>query len=280
MKFPKRWPHRVRKSLIPDKTQGKGAVPKKQPRATGTGKPPPSDWRRRWFLSIAAMILTSGAIMMPALAQNAPPGPVHFPDPAVTNAPAATPTNAATAEDIHDICGPMAIPYGWLWAAYIVAGLALAALVYGAWRFFRSRFKTKEKMPFELALDLLDEAYKQVSSEEITVREYAFLASEVIRIYIEQRFGEKAARRTTEEFLSDLLGHKGTPLAQHRRRLEDFLNHCDLIKFARWGASAKDLESMHESARVFILETRPRPEPEKPLTPPVAPAQPELLQAK
>ena len=240
------------------------------------------------------------------LAQNTPSGPVHFPDPAATNAPAATPapapspvsfstppqtapapaattTSATTAEDIHDIRGPMAIPYEWLWAAYLVGGLLIAWALYAAWRFFRSRFKAKEKMPFELALDLLDEAYKQVSSEEITVREYAFLASEVIRIYIEQRFGEKAARRTTQEFLSDLLRHKGTPLAQHRGLLEDFLNHCDLIKFARWGASVKEIGSMQESARAFVLDTRPQPKPAKsaaPPTQPVAPPQPELLQAK
>jgi hypothetical protein len=174
----------------------------------------------------------------------------------------------------------MAIPYEWLWAAYLVGGLLIAWALHAAWRFFRGRFKAKEKMPFELALDLLDEAYKQVSSEEITVREYAFLASEVIRIYIEQRFGEKAARRTTQEFLSDLLRHKGTPLAGHHGLLEDFLNHCDLIKFARWGASMKEIESMHKSARVFILDTRPQPEPAKSAPSSVAPAHPELLQAK
>lgn len=221
-----------------------------------------------------------GVIAGPALAQNAPSGPVQFPDPAATNAPAATTTSATTAGDIHDIRGPMAIPYEWLWAAYLVGGLLIAWALHAAWRFFRSRFKAKEKMPFELALDLLDEAYKQVSSEEITVREYAFLASEVIRIYIEQRFGEKAARRTTQEFLSDLLRHKGTPLARHHGLLEDFLNHCDLIKFARWGASMKEIESMHKSARLFILDTRPQPEPAKSPTQLVAPAQPELLQAK
>jgi hypothetical protein len=79
--------------------------------------------------------------------------------------------------------------------------------------------------------------------------------------------------------LSDLLRQTGTPLAAHRERLENFLNHCDLIKFARWGASERELESMHESARVFILDTRPQPEPARPVKA-SAPVQPVLAQAK
>lgn len=252
-------------------------------------------------------VVCVGMTVAPALAQSTNAGPVHFPAPSTADpsvapapaiatpvaapdanlaaAPAATPivstpiqvpasTQSDVSGDIHDIRGVIAIPYEWPWAAYLLAGLIAMGLIYAAVRFFRGRIKTKEKMPFELALDLLDEAYKQLKSEEITVREYAFLASEIIRLYIEQRFGEKAARRTSEEFLSDLLAQTNTPLAQRRDLLENFLNHCDLIKFARWGASERELESMHESARAFILDTRPQPE-----TAP-KPTQPVLAQVK
>jgi hypothetical protein len=50
------------------------------------------------------------------------------------------------------------------------------------------------------------------------------------------------------------------------------------MKFARWEASVREMESMLESARVFILDTRPQPEPAQ--VPPNAPAQPELVQAQ
>jgi len=237
----------------------------------------------------------------PALAQNAPSGPVHLPpsstasaatsakpvttsSPAVQGAnstPSAAPQSAASTEDIHDIRGPISIPYEWLWAAYVLVALVLAAALYAAWRFFRSRVKTKAKLPFEIALERLEAARELMTPD--TVREYAFTVSEIIRVYIEQSFGEKAARRTTEEFLSDLLQQTGTPLAQHRALLEDFLNHCDLMKYARWGASVREMESMQESARVFILDTRPQPEPAKATTLPAqpsAPEQPELVQVK
>jgi hypothetical protein len=285
MKFSKRWPNRVRKSLIPDKMSGDSVQPKKE--HLPTGKLPRTDWRRRWFLSLVAIILISIAIAGAARAQNVSSGPVQFPPSVATNSPVtatapspapATRPGAASAEDIHDIRGPMAIPYEWLWAAYLVGGLAVAAVLYAAWRLFRRRAAAKPRLPFEIALERLEAARALMAPA--TVREYAFTVSEIIRGYIEQRFGEKAAHRTTEEFLSDLLQQTGTPLARHRRRLEDFLSHCDLMKFARWEASVREMESMHESARVFVLETRPQPEPAKVPAPRNTPPQPELVQAK
>jgi hypothetical protein len=199
-------------------------------------------------------------LALPIFAQTSSPTP-----------PAAQPS-AAPAEDIRDIHGVIPIPYEWLWAAYLLGAIVAAAAIYAAWRYFRSRAKAKVKLPFEIALEKLEAARALMTTA--TVREYAFTVSEIIRVYIEQRFGEKAARRTTEEFLSDLLRQTGTPLAQHGALLEDFLNHCDLIKYAKWGASEQQLESMQESARTFILDTRPQPESRP------AKAQPELASAK
>ena len=134
----------------------------------------------------------------------------------------------------------------------------------------------KAKLPFEIALEKLEEA-RALMTGGVRARVRFFTVSEIIRVYIEQRFGEKAARRTTEEFLSDLLAQTGTPLAQHSSLLEDFLNHCDLIKFARWGATERELESMQESARAFILDTHPQPAAAQA---PKAPVQPQLAQVK
>jgi len=237
-------------------------------------------------------VLNIGLVAAPAFAQTSSPVPVHLP--AVTNpvAPLAAPVPApaavqaapvasqttAEAGDIHDISGPISIPYQWLWAAYIVGGLAVAAALYALWRWLRRKVVAKAKLPFEIALERLEAARALMTPD--TVRDYAFTASEIIRVYIEQRFGEKASHRTTDEFLSDLLQQTGTPLAVHRRRLEDFLSHCDLSKFARWQFSVREMESMHESAREFVLETRPQPEPAKAPARPGGIAQPELAQAK
>ncbi len=162
-------------------------------------------------------VLNIGLITAPAIAQTSPSGPVHLP--AVTNtvasitAPVPAPVTVqpaavasqttAEAGDIHDIRGPISIPYQWLWAAYIVGGLTVAASIYALWRWLRRNAAAKAKLPFEIALERLEAARALMAPD--TVRDYAFTASEIIRVYIEQRFGEKAAHRTTDEFLFDLL---------------------------------------------------------------------------
>lgn len=252
------------------------------------------------FLKTLVLVaaLNLDVIVVPTFGQTPPPGPVQFPAGYTTNAPATTPapapvpmafTNQVTspapvvapsanpAEDIRDIRGPISIPYQWLWAAYLLGGLIVAALLFGLWRWFSGRVKIKAKLPYEIALERLEAARALMT--ETQVREYAFAVSEIIRSYIEQRFGERAAHRTTEEFLSDLLRQTGTPLAEHHVLLENFLNHCDLPKFARWQLSVREMESMHGSARTFILETRPQSEPVSPSKVP-APVQPELVQAR
>ena len=290
MRFPRKGTNRIRKSLIPDKPLNDAAPKKHYP---SIGKSPANNWRHRWFLGCVTLALFAGA---PVLADNIPPsGPVHFPPatavatapvtspvavPAQVAAPAAPVSPSTVSGDIRDIRGPISIPYTWLWVAYVLGGALLVAILYGFWCAFH-RAKVLTKSPFEIALERLEAARALMTAD--TVREYAFTVSEIIRVYIEKRFNEKIARRTTEEFLFDLVQRTDTPLAKHRRRLEDFLGYCDLMKFARWQASMPELESMHESARVFILETKPQLEAvasAKSGVPSSPTVQPELLHAK
>jgi hypothetical protein len=203
-------------------------------------------------------------------------GPVQAQQPPVTTSPGAVAPSASTGTadsgDIKDIRGVISIPYPLLWLMYIVGGAVLAAALYYGWKWLH-RTVIRPKLPHELALERLEAA--RALMNEGQVREYAFAVSEAVRLYIEQRFGERARRRTTEEFISDLLKQTGTPLAEHRALLEDFLMHCDLPKFARWQLSIAEMESMHESARAFITNTRPG----APATVP-ARRQPETVSAK
>jgi hypothetical protein len=168
----------------------------------------------------------------------------------VKPAPAVAP-NAAT-EDIRDIRGPKHIPSPWLWPAWLAGGLALGALGYAAWRWNR-RTRATAKLPYEIALDRLEEARALMQPEH--AREFSIAVSEIVRNYIEVRFHVWAARRTTEEFLYDLLEPSDALLGSHRALLADFLHHCDLAKFARWILSVEEMENMFQSARTFVVET-------------------------
>ena len=169
----------------------------------------------------------------------------------VKPAPAAAP-NAMT-QDIRDIRGPKHIPSPWLWPAWLAGSLALTALGYAAWRWNRRRALAAAKLPYEIALDRLEEARALMQPEN--AREFSIAVSEVVRHYIEVRFAVCAARRTTEEFLHDLIGPSDALLASHQELLADFLHHCDLAKFARWILSLEEMENMLQSARTFVIET-------------------------
>ncbi len=155
-------------------------------------------------------------------------------------------------EGIRDIRSPRRLPNPLLWAAYAAGALALALAAFAAWLWHR-RSKLFAKLPYEIALDRLEEARRYMTPEQ--AREFCFAVSEVIRGYIELRFNARAAHRTTEEFLHDLLEAKQDKLVSHRVLLAQFLEPCDMAKFALWQFSVTELEAMHLSARTFVLQS-------------------------
>jgi hypothetical protein len=168
------------------------------------------------------------------------------------------------AEDIHDIRGPLQVSSPELWLLWLAGGAVLAALAYGAWRWYR-HVRTAPRLPYEIALARLEKARALMT--EPTAREFSIEVSEIVRSYIEARFLVRAAHQTTEEFLHNLLEPSDALLTGHRKLLGDFLHHCDLAKFARWVLSFEEMEEMYGSARTFISETGKSVAPGKPAVP-------------
>lgn len=186
-----------------------------------------------------------------------------------TNATGVVTQGPEPEEDIRDIRGVVHIAYPWMWMVYAAAAAAAAVLAAWAWRAWKNRPVVKVKLPHELALERLDQALLVMTPDK--TREFSIAVSDAVRFYIEDRFHAHAARRTTEEFLHDLVADTSSPLAAYSGLLEDFLRHCDLAKFARWSLSAPEMRSMLESARRFVMETRPRDESRKGKRPSNAP---------
>jgi hypothetical protein len=159
---------------------------------------------------------------------------------------------AAPVEDIRDIRGPKLILPGWAWPAMIAAGVALALCVYWLWRSHRRR-RARVLTPFEIALQGLDDIRALMLPG--SAREFSTAVSDIVRTYIEKRFDVTATRRTTEEFLRDLLGSSNASLAGHRTLLGEFLHQCDVVKFAATSLTVQDMESLRQSARAFVLAT-------------------------
>jgi len=172
--------------------------------------------------------------------------------PAVTTANPPVPSGLVN-QDIRDIRGPIHLPSPWLWTLWLAGGAAFAALLYAGWLWNRRRSSTPALLPYEIALARLAEARSMMQPEN--AREFSITVSEIVRHYIEVRFGVWAARRTTEEFLHDVVDQSDALLTNHRELLDDFLGHCDLAKFARWILSVPEMETMLQSAHTFVLET-------------------------
>jgi hypothetical protein len=194
---------------------------------------------------LLAMAAISGLCLAGSNTQAATLSPAN-----IATAPAQT--QATVDQDIRDIRPPYHIPVGWLWIVWTASGLALAALGYGAWR-SRHRFGVRVKLPYELALEQLEEARRLMQPEQ--ARAFSITVSEVVRDYIEKCFPVRATHRTTEEFLRDLATRPDSPLVAYQPVLADFLRHCDLAKFARWILSVPQMEAMLQSASAFIVAT-------------------------
>jgi len=158
-------------------------------------------------------------------------------------------------EDIRDIRGPIHIPYSWIGILYIAGALAVLGFLIWAWRFWKNRSHLEiPRLPHEIALERLEKA--RVWMNGSNAREFSIAVSDAVRLYIEDRFQERAAHRTTNEFLHHLLARSSSPLTSYAPSLDEFLQHCDLAKFARWQLAASEMEAMHASAMKFVEETR------------------------
>ena len=158
-------------------------------------------------------------------------------------------------DDIRDIRGPKALFPLTLVLEVLAAVLVLAIAGYVLWRWRRHRQRRALKY-FEIALQRIERLRSLMQPEN--VREFSAAISDIVRNYIEAGFNVTATHQTTEEFLHGVLAAKNSPLTQHRSLLAEFLRQCDLAKFAGVSLSVDNMESLHESARTFVIGTSPR----------------------
>jgi hypothetical protein len=160
-------------------------------------------------------------------------------------------------DDIRDIRVPAnGFP---VWALVAGAVALLVCMLAGLmlWRRHRRRQRSSQRS-FERALAELESARSLL----VTARgvEFCSTASGVVRRYLEQGFAAAATPRTTEEFLQSLAQAANGRLAPHGPRLTEFLQQCDLVKFAGIPASPERLESLYQSACAFVRESAPHAE--------------------
>ena len=174
------------------------------------------------------------------------------------NAILVPPPSAATngTNGLLDIRPPVDVPNGWVWLWWTLAILAATALAAWAWRRWQSRLAATPPAPVVpahiRARHRLEAALRLLADPKLFCSE----VSDIIRVYLEERFRFHAPDRTTEEFLVEL---QSTNLLapDQKDSLRDFLEQCDLVKFARYEPTETELRSLHSSAYRLIDETEP-----------------------
>ena len=163
---------------------------------------------------------------------------------------------ATSANDIRDIKPPVEIPGGWEWLWWVLGALAVAALLFVAWRWWQKR---RSQIPFVppvpahvRAKEMLEKALALIAHP----KPFCTLVSDTIRTYLEERFDFHAPERTTEEFLHELRGTDLLSLEQ-KEKLGEFLERCDLVKFAKYEPVEPELRGLHTSALRLVEETEP-----------------------
>ncbi len=163
---------------------------------------------------------------------------------------------------IHDIEEPVEMPRPK--AAdrplfWIGLGCLAVALIAGALYF---ALRGKERAAGVVSLPAHEIAYRELErliAEDLPgkgeIKEFYQRISDILRRYIENRFGLHAPEQTTEEFLA-ALGSDATLAPGHKSLLKNFLLHCDLVKFAAHEPSTEDIQKTFDSCKNFIGETK------------------------
>ncbi|MGQ3685215.1 MAG: hypothetical protein ACUBOA_09475 [Candidatus Loosdrechtia sp.] len=167
------------------------------------------------------------------------------------------------ADDIRDIRPPVDVPISYKKLIQWIAGglglLAFAGMIYG----FICKLKRGRKVPVrtvikrpphEIAYELLERLLREDLVGKGFIKEYYYRITNILRHYIEDRFGLSAPERTTEEFLEEMV-HTDTLEDHHKVLIREFLTHCDMVKYAKYGPSRTEINGTYAAAKRFIDET-------------------------
>lgn len=145
----------------------------------------------------------------------------------------------------------------WVWGLMGLGVVLLAAaVVMSAWQLVRRLSGGGVALPPEQwALRELDKVEAQRLPSSGQVERYHTLLSDVVRYYLERRFRLRAPQQTTAEFLATMQSWPLLPATQ-QAILRDFLERCDLVKFAQVKPTPEECAALGAVARAFVEQTQ------------------------
>lgn len=149
-----------------------------------------------------------------------------------------------------------------LWYIGVLLLLVLAALIWWWKKRKKSATEAPEKVDTRpahvIALEKLEKLEMESLWQKGEVKEYHDRVSDIVREYIEKRFGIPALESTSNELLTFM---SKTDIRQRElENLKSILTIADIVKFARGLPTRDQNVEVMERARAFIEETKVREE--------------------
>lgn len=160
----------------------------------------------------------------------------------------------------NDIAPPIALqrrgmpPWVWLGLVGVVGLCGLLGLWWLRRRKARATVEPEQQLAHVLALQALQDLVQSGVMQASQAERFYVRLSDILRHYVEWRFGLQAAEQTTEEFLA-AVHQTGGLIGSHQNLLGTFLEHCDLVKFARHQPTLADMQGAYDSATEFVQRT-------------------------
>lgn len=187
-----------------------------------------------------------------ALTLNVVPVHVTAEDPIAGFAMVAEPENPSVFDAVPD----WFVRYWWILLLLIIA---IAAIIWGMRRYRKEGTvlrKKPEPTPYETAIKNLRALKAKNLWEQGMEKEYFTELTEILRIYLDRRFGINAMEMTSREIMDHLYE---SDVKDKRDYVRQILSVADFVKFAKVRPLPADNIAAYENAVRFVEETKPQP---------------------
>lgn len=148
-------------------------------------------------------------------------------------------------------------------AIYYWLGLAVAILLGLTLYIWLKRQRHESAVivpPWEKALLRLNTLRHNMVAGEAKLEVCFAKLTDIVRLYLEERFQLPSSKQTTYEFLASLRKSSSPLQTEHREFLKEFMQAADLVKFAKLPPDQQQLGHAINKAETLIKETEPKPE--------------------
>lgn len=153
--------------------------------------------------------------------------------------------------------------YG-VWIFLALALIAICAFVY--WKWLRKGTlpllpKKKPEPPYEVAVKSLEALHSEHLCERGQEKEYYTRLTDILRVYLDKRFGINAMEMTSTQIRSAVRHHEETRASE--AYMAKILEIADFVKFAKVRPMPEDNERAFRDAMQFVEDTKPVEVPEE-----------------